>query len=59
MADVCRVHGLGYLVIVDVTKTSTDYNHLDSVENMFSDAKIPFACHQDNALVHTGRTVQI
>ena len=35
-----------------------DHNLLDSVENMFGDAMIPFILH-DNALVHTSRNVQI
>lgn len=57
-------HGVGELVIVDGTMKSTDYidildhNLLDSVENMFGDAMIPFIFQHDNAPVHTARNVQ-
>ena len=57
-------HGVGELVIVDGTMKSADYiqipNHnlLDSVENMFGDAMIPFMFQHDSAPVHTARNVQ-
>ena len=33
-----------------------DHNLLDSVENMFGDAMIPFIFQHDNASVHTMQT---
>ena len=57
-------HGVGELVIVDGTMKNTDYidildhNLLDSVQNMFGEAMIPFIFQYDNEPMHTARNVQ-